>query len=168
MNANKDPDLKVFIVNDHRDLKKILQIRLNVFVQEQGCPIEVEIDEYDSLLLREDGVVHFLAKLNDYDIGGARVIFPDKNNEFQKPHVQRVCVLKNYRGKNYGLQIMEEIHKYLKDNNIYEAELSSQTYAIGFYEKLGYVTKGRIYMEAGIEHCEMETQLQINTTKAKQ
>jgi predicted GNAT family N-acyltransferase len=37
--------------------------------------------------------------------------------------------------------------------------LHAQTYAQELYERAGYVTRGRVFVEAGIEHIAMELQL---------
>ncbi|MFT5128484.1 MAG: putative GNAT family N-acyltransferase [Rhodothermales bacterium] len=36
--------------------------------------------------------------------------------------------------------------------------LNAQTTAVGFYEKLGFCKRGDVFMDAGIEHIEMEWQ----------
>ena len=73
--------------------------------------------------------------------------------------VQRVCLLKEYRSKGLGLMLMQKIHDFLKEENIFHVELSAQITAIDFYEKIGYETEGGTYLDAGIVHKKMSMKL---------
>jgi len=69
--------------------------------------------------------------------------------------IQRVCVLKDFRGTGIGLFMMSNLHEYLINKNINKITLSSQDHAIEFYKKLGYIELGNEYLEAGIIHKKM-------------
>lgn len=70
--------------------------------------------------------------------------------------IERVAILEAYQGKKLGHALMQFILADLNQNpDITYAKLSSQTYAIPFYEKLGFVVCSEEYMDAGIPHQDM-------------
>ena len=155
-NKNKPDLLKIFTVTDSKLLRESLKIRMNVFVLEQGCPEDEEIDDYDFQPWLNSTSTHFVAKLNDLYIGTARIIFSQTKDSSTSPLIQRVAIIKEFRGNNYGYHIMQKIHDFLIERKFKTAELSAQVYAIKFYEKLGYKSYGDIYYDAGIEHKTMK------------
>ena len=40
-----------------------------------------------------------------------------------------------------------------------DSELDSQTYAIPFYQRLGYAAEGEEFLDGGIPHCKMRRSL---------
>ena len=64
--------------------------------------------------------------------------------------------MNDYQGQGLGEQIMKRILSDLKLSAVASAKLSAQTYAIPFYEKLGFVVYGDEYMDAGIPHKDMK------------
>ena len=150
------PDLIVKIVENSSRLEMALNIRMNVFVLEQGVSKEEEIDEYDLKPWDNNKSVHFLAELAGISVGTARVILPNSDNNQSIPLIQRVAVLKKFRGNKYGYIIMDKVHDYLKGQNYKIAELSAQIYVKEFYKKLGYESFGDLYLDAGIKHIAMK------------
>ena len=70
--------------------------------------------------------------------------------------VGRVAVLMNTRGSGLGRLLMEAIEKHVTENMGLETlVLSSQFPRKGFYEKLGYVAQGEIYLDEGQPHIHM-------------
>ncbi|PYF06507.1 putative GNAT family N-acyltransferase [Ureibacillus chungkukjangi] len=128
------------------DLAFAFSVRKNVFVEEQGVPEHVELDEYDT------SSYHFIVKDQDHPIGAARL----RKLEETIGKVERVCVLEQYRGKKIGLLIMEEIEKYAKQLGVTKLKLNAQSYAIPFYEKLHYTVTSPEFLDAGIPHRAME------------
>lgn len=116
-------------------------IREQVFISEQGIP---EVDEWDD----QDAISqHFVIYDQDQPIATARLL-PDH-------HLGRVAVLQEYRGQGIGQLIMLEMIAYAKSQNRPFLQLSAQTHATSFYEKLGFVAQGDEYDECGIPHIEM-------------
>ena len=126
--------------SDHSD--EITRIRDLVFIQEQNVSKAIEMDGKDA------ECIHFLiSRKNDY-IGTARLKLSGK--------IERVSILGSYRRKGLGSQLMKFIiktSKKLKLNNLY---LHSQMESIEFYEQLGFIKKGDVFIEAGINHIFME------------
>ena len=116
-------------------------IRRVVFIDEQQVPQDEEGDGLDTECL------HFLATLNGEPVGTARLL-PDG-------HIGRVAVLSSARGTGIGYQLMEAAIKAAREAGHPHAALSAQLHALAFYERLGFVAHGDVFMDAGIPHREM-------------
>lgn len=116
-------------------------IRRVVFIDEQQVPQEEEWDGRDGECL------HFLATLNGEPVGTARLL-PDG-------HIGRVAVLSSARGAGIGYRLMEAAIAAAREAGHRHAALSAQLHALAFYERLGFVAHGEVFMDAGIPHREM-------------
>jgi predicted GNAT family N-acyltransferase len=127
------------------DFQICLSIRLAVFVRGQKVPLEEDLDGKDVV---SD---HYLLWLNEEPVGVARVRYLD-----EVAKIERVAILEEHQGKGLGKAIMNKILSDLKqDSRISFAKLSAQTYAIPFYEKLGFMLCSDEYMDSGIPHRDM-------------
>jgi len=117
-------------------------IRFRVFVEEQGVPRAIELDEQDP------HCVHALA----YDERGAAIgtgrLLPDA-------HIGRMAVLEQWRRHGVGTMILSKLIEKAKERGHKEALLSAQVHALGFYRRHGFQPFGEIYEEAGIPHRSM-------------
>lgn len=126
--------------------KSCLDIRKKVFVQGQGVPEDIEIDEH------EDRCVHFLLSLNGQKVSTGRL--RKINDEFIK--FERIATLKEFRGYGIGAKLMCHMHEYcLKKFPEYLPIMHAQESAVGFYKKLGWTQMGDKFYEAGIAHYKM-------------
>jgi predicted GNAT family N-acyltransferase len=123
-----------------------LKLRHQVFVVEQGVPEELEIDSHD-----EAEAIHFLGYIDDAPVASARLcVFG------QLAKIQRVVVIKEYRGQSLGRMIMQHMMQFVRDNALAPTVgLDAQTYAVSFYEGLGFKPIGEEFDDAGIEHIHM-------------
>ncbi|MEO4054276.1 GNAT family N-acetyltransferase [Solibacillus sp. CAU 1738] len=133
-------------VTTNEQLQQAFAIRTKVFVEEQGVPVHLELDEHDKTAL------HFIVMDGDTTIAAARL----REFEPQVGKVERVCVLSEYRGKRLGILLMEYIEQVAKESNLKKLKLNAQSYAVPFYEKLQYVVTSPEFMDAGIPHRAME------------
>lgn len=135
---------------DH-DLQKAFQIRKEVFVKEQGVPVEAEFDEFDTL----DGrCEHILAYYNEQPVGTGRLRVVEGVGK-----LERICILAPYRKFGLGKTIIKELEEIAKEKGMSRVKLHGQTQAEGFYEKLGYHTSSDVFMEEGIPHVLMVKEL---------
>lgn len=138
---------KVQIVKWSQSSKLLSSIRREVFIIGQNCPENEELDGKDS----GADYTHFLIldSENEQDIplGTARVSKEGK--------IERMAILKDYRGQGAGRILLAAILKYLDDNNCDQVFLHSQTHAITFYEQAGFTVESDIFYEAGIPHKTM-------------
>ncbi len=120
------------------------QIRIKVFVLEQGVPKEIELDEYDA-------VAHHVVAFRDTQAVGCGRVFVEEG----KAKLGRIAVLQKERKKGIGKEICEELIAIAMEKGAREMVLNSQITAVGFYQKLGFREIGETFMEAGIEHIKM-------------
>lgn len=121
------------------------EIREEVFVREQEYPIELEFDEAD------ENCWHLVLTDNEKAIATARLL--KLSEGVFKPG--RIAVLKEYRGKNIGAELLTLIIEKAKEMGAKELHIGAQTYAVGFYEKFGFETTGEEYMDEHIPHINM-------------
>jgi ElaA protein len=146
-------ELTISVVADQHDMDHALSVRLRVFVQEQHVPIEEEVDRYDAEPGANPHVVHVLARANGEPVATARLLL-DAHDGY--PHVGRVAVLEGYRRAGVGRIVMDALHAEARARGFQGITLSAQTHAIPFYERLGYIARGPVYLDAGIEHRDMD------------
>ena len=126
-------------------ITEALPIRTTVFVQEQGVPKEMELDEFDA------NADHALAYIGPLCVGTARFIrLADK-----KVQIGRIAVLNGHRGNGIGSELLKALLELGRSQGIEEFELHAQVTAMTFYEKLGFTPLGEIYDEASIPHRNM-------------
>ena len=139
-------DIKIekFTTEDKEKAQIAFSIRRKVFVEEQNVDPEEEYDEF------EDFCTHYLLYLDGKPVATARWQITERGI---KPG--RFAMLKEYRGKGIGSELLKRIMKDVIPLNkpIY---LNSQVTAVSYYARFGFVKKGDIFLEAGIEHYLME------------
>ncbi|NWK44395.1 GNAT family N-acetyltransferase [Ralstonia pickettii] len=117
-------------------------IRYDVFVIEQGVPVELEWDEWD------DQCWHALA----HDTAGRAVatgrLLPDG-------HIGRMAVRKEARGTGVGARVLEALIDKALSLGYRELILNAQTHAMPFYARAGFAAEGEEFEEAGIPHRTM-------------
>ena len=116
-------------------------IRLAVFVEEQGVPREIEMDEFDP------GSLHALAVQDGEAVGTARLL-PDA-------HIGRMAVLKPWRRRGIGSRLLVAMVQAARARGESRVLLSAQVHALPFYRAHGFQTEGPVYEEAGIPHQAM-------------
>ncbi len=128
-----------------RELYRILQARVSVFVVEQNCPYQ-ELDGLD------EGAVHVWLEDEQGVAAYLRVLAP--GTESNHPAIGRVITTR--RGSGLGRRILEE------GLRVTEAQygpvpvyLEAQTYAAGFYERFGFHVVSPEFMMDGIPHVKM-------------
>jgi len=140
--------MNIKIVQTKEEKKQAFQIRTSVFVDEQKVPMEEEIDEF------EDSALHFIGYENNVPIAASRLRWVD---DFGK--LERVCILKEYRGKSYGTDMINRMEKEVTKKGCTKTKLNAQTRAIDFYKRLGYKVVSGEFLDAGIPHVTMTKQL---------
>ena len=129
-------------------------VRRTVFVGEQGVPEAEEIDEYDT------DALHLLAIGDGGEpLGTARVI--RKTGNLAK--IGRVAVLKAVRENGLGRRLMQAALDAAIARGMVAAVLDAQSYAIPFYEKLGFVADGGVFDDCAIPHRRMNKELTTMT-----
>jgi predicted GNAT family N-acyltransferase len=133
------------------DLRKAFHIRKEVFVEEQGVPLEDEFDEFDNL---NGQCEHILVYFEEQPVGTGRVRWV---NEFGK--LERICIMEPYRKSGLGKVIITALEEIAQEKGAARVKLHGQTHAEGFYKKLGYKSSQSVFIEDGIPHLLMTKEL---------
>ena len=127
---------------DERYAPEIRRIRNAVFTHEQGIDEAIDFDGQDSAAL------HVLVRASGRYVGTGRML--------SDGHIGRLAVLAEHRGRGLGALAVSALMDEAKRRGMHRVYLGSQRQAVGFYRKLGFCDSGEPFMEAGIEHLEME------------
>ncbi|MED3785948.1 GNAT family N-acetyltransferase [Peribacillus frigoritolerans] len=138
-------------ITTENDLKIAFHIRKEVFVEEQGFPLEFEFDEFDTLNALSE---HILVYYNEKPVGTGRLRVVDGLGK-----LERICILEPYRKFGLGKIILKTLEEIAKEQGITQVKLHGQTQAEGFYKKLGYRTSSDVFMEDGGPHLLMIKEL---------
>lgn len=139
----------VKVVSTEEELQLAYEVRKKVFVDEQGVPEHLELDDFDAT------AIHFIVQTNRETIGAARLRELDSG----VGKIERVSIVKEQRGKNLGILIMQHIEQYAREHGWKKLKLNAQVYALPFYEKLGYVITSPEFLDAYIPHRAMEKEI---------
>lgn len=140
--------MNIKVVETNQERKQAFQIRTTVFVDEQKVSIEEEIDEF------EDSAIHFIGYVNRTPVAASRLRWVDDYGK-----LERVCVLKEYRGQSLGTDLLKRMEAEIIKNGFSKAKLNAQTRAVDFYKRLGYEIVSGEFLDAGIPHVTMTKQL---------
>ena len=138
-------------IKEIADLETAFQIRKEVFVKEQGVPLEDEFDTFDKL---NDVCHHILVYFNEIPVGTGRIRFVDNIGK-----LERICILQPYRKHGLGKVIIQTLEEIAREKEISKVKLHGQTQAEGFYKKLGYQTSSDVFMEDSGPHLLMIKEL---------
>ncbi|WP_152619501.1 GNAT family N-acetyltransferase [Cohnella kolymensis] len=134
-------------------LREALNIRMKVFVEEQGVPPDLELDEYDE---SPTSCRHFIVLDDNRPIATGRW----KPYEPGVAKMQRIAVLKSYRGTGVGRLLLQGMEDDARQCGCAESLLDAQCTAEDFYRKLGYVTESiEPFLDADILHVRMRKNL---------
>lgn len=134
------------IIVEKVDNQKLIDIafaiRRQVFVEEQNVSQERES-------MDDEQAIHYLATVNGLPAGAARYRKMEKGFK-----IERIAVLNTYRGQRIGEAILHKILDDLKDQK--KIYLYAQVNASLFYIKNGFRQTDNYFLDAGIEHVEMD------------
>jgi predicted GNAT family N-acyltransferase len=140
----------VIEVREARDDERaaLLALRHQVFVSEQGVPLDLEIDEHD------ETATHIVAVDDGVLVGTCRVLQAGELAKFG-----RLVVARDARGRGIGAALLQEAERHARAMGCDRMVLAAQTSAMGLYERAGYAARGGVFLDAGIEHVTMEKAL---------
>jgi len=123
-----------------------MEIRIEVFVDEQLIALELENDEED------DSAFHAVA----YN-GLGQVVATGRLLKGQQGQgrIGRMAVKRVLRGSGQGAAVLAALQTEAIRRGDKELALHAQTSAQGFYERLGFKARGDVFDEVGLSHIEM-------------
>ena len=141
-------EIKSFENLSVNELYDILKLRSTIFVVEQNC-VYLDIDGKDKLAL------HLFGEFDGKIVAYSRLFKPGIS--FENSSIGRVVVDADYRDQKWGHDLMREsiagIKNHFGENKI---TIGAQLYLKKFYESLGFVQTGEMYLEDDIPHIQMK------------
>jgi predicted GNAT family N-acyltransferase len=135
-------------LQDDEEMAAALALRHEVFCVEQGVPMHEELDGRDG-----EGV-HLVAVSDGDLLATCRLLFVGPTVQFS-----RLAVRQSARRQGIASALLALADVETRAGGARRLVLHAQTYARALYEAAGYEPRGRVFMEAGIEHVAMEKQL---------
>ena len=132
--------------NWHQLQAEAQAIRFEVFVAEQGVPVELEIDELDPHCL------HALVRDEAGQAIATGRLLPDG-------HIGRMAVTKQARKLGVGKKMLEALMEAARARGDKKVMLNAQLQAEGFYALFGFVREGGQFDDAGLPHVHMRRKL---------
>ena len=141
--------LSYSLVRSDEELRLALEVRRQVFVDEQGVSEDIELDG------RDEEALHMVVKEEEKVIGTARVLFLTNS----QAKIERMAILRPFRRKGIGGKIISFLSEELKDRQVKQVLLHAQCSASAFYKTCGFEETGSPFWEAGIRHIKMQRRL---------
>ena len=126
-------------------MREALALRRAVFCREQGVP---EFEELDG---RDPEGIHLVAIADGELVGTCRLLHVGHTVQFS-----RLAVRSDARRHGIATKLLELADDESRALGAKRIVLHAQTYARELYEGVGYRTRGKVFIEAGIEHVAME------------
>ncbi len=126
---------------------RLVAIRREVFILEQGVPEVLEWDELDS------SAEHFLAMAasGNAAVGTARLL--------PSGQIGRIAVLRDWRRQGIGTELLRACLARAAALGMAEVFLHAQLTAVPLYTAQGFQVEGGTFLEAGIPHLLMRRAL---------
>ena len=139
--------IKSFSALTLEELYEILRVRMAVFIVEQHCPYQ-DIDNTDRqaqhlFYTDESGAITAYLRL-----------YPDSHSA-EALRMGRVLTME--RGTGLGGKLLDEAIAFIKQEGLAnQIVIEAQTYARGFYERVGFTQTSEEFLEDDIPHIEMK------------
>jgi len=131
-----------------REIADAIALRSAVFVEEQGVPVEEDLDG------RDDEALHLVA------VDGAGTVVGTCRLLVDGPTLKlgRMAVAVPSRRQGIGLRLLDLADDEAASTGAERIVLGAQVSAVRLYEQAGYSTRSGVFLDAGIEHVWMEKQ----------
>jgi predicted GNAT family N-acyltransferase len=132
-------------VQSAQELEEARDLRIAVFVEEQGVPLEEELDDLD------DTAFHAVA-IHDGSVVGTGRLLLDTATQAQ---IGRMAVSQAFRRQGIGSKVLTFLEEAAHSRGIRRVTLDAQSYVTEFYARHGYLEEGEPFIEGGIPHVKM-------------
>lgn len=143
--SERAQDFEIRRVRTRAELEALLRLRYQVFCVEQGVPVGEERDGRDHIGL------HLIAIRDGELLATCRLLFVGGVVQFS-----RLAVAVTERRRGIATALLRAADEESRARGAERIVLHAQTYARSLYEQAGYVARGRVFVEAEIEHVAME------------
>ena len=129
------------------ELHEMMILRQQVFIVEQNCPYQ-DADEKDK------DSHHLLGYIKDILVAYLRLVKPGIS--YEEMSFGRIVITQSYRGIGLGVALMKEgIKQSITLYGTSKNRISAQSHLLPFYQKFGFESTGKEYLEDDIPHTEM-------------
>ena len=132
-----------------------VNLRMQVFVVEQGVPAAIEVDEFDAAA----DTIHAVALHQGRVIATGRLVVESDDAGQARGRIGRMAVAADWRRQGVGGQILQRLEQEARQLGLPRCMLHAQEYVKSFYANLGYQEQGAVFLEAHIPHIEMTREL---------
>ena len=139
---SSEQELRLEIMDWDTAQARVMPLRMQVFVVEQGVPADIELDEFDALSR------HAVALNAGGEVIATGRLLPDG-------HIGRMAVDARWRGRGIGAAVLEALAAEAVQRGIEQLILNAQVHALEFYRRHGFIEEGELFMDAGIVHRAM-------------
>ncbi len=143
-------DMDVRPVASAQDMQGAWAVRVQVFVEEQGVPLEMEQDVFDAT------ATHVIALQSGEVVATGRLLLDETSDQVR---LGRMAVTTALRGQGLGAKVLACLEDQARLQGKASVLLHAQTSVRAFYEKFGYIAHGQVFLEAGISHISMRKSL---------
>jgi predicted GNAT family N-acyltransferase/ubiquinone/menaquinone biosynthesis C-methylase UbiE len=125
------------------DRAAVLELRKEVFVDEQGVPVAEEIDGFD------ESSEHVLARLDGEPVGCSRWrrLGPDGTVK-----IERLAIRRTARGRGVARAVLAWCLARIDGKGLGPCVVHAQLHALDLYTRFGFRPEGEPFLEAGIPH----------------
>lgn len=148
MSGEKRPYSVELVAWDSPCRDDMVALRKLVFVEEQGVPLELELDDVDPT------AVHAVARDHEGNLVGTGRLFPDSKDP-SRARIGRMAVAVEHRGYGCGYVVLAALLDRARKDNYGQVVLSAQTHAAPFYARAGFEPLGETYLDCEIPHQDM-------------
>ena len=129
------------------ELHEMMILRQQVFVVEQDCPYQ-DADEKDK------DSHHLIGYINGVLVAYLRLVKPGIS--YVEMSFGRIVTAKSHRGTGLGVALMKEgIKQSITLYGTSKNRISAQSHLLPFYQRFGFESTGKEYLEDDIPHTEM-------------
>lgn len=141
--ASAAPAMRVEQVPWATHWRRLMAVRRDVFIDEQGVPEAIELDG------RDPDAIHFLAVDAAGEPQGTARLLPDGQ-------IGRVAVVAEARRRGIGRRLLALAIAAARRRGDAGVWLNAQIDALALYEQAGFRAVGETFLEAGVTHQRME------------
>ncbi len=125
---------------------------------DQACELRNEVlrkplglDLFTEDLAAESGYRHF-GMIEENRVVACVLAIPVSS---KKAKLRQMAVALEYQSQGFGRQLLRNMELDLKQQGVESLELEARSTAVGFYEKLGYISEGEEFLAVSIPHMRM-------------
>ena len=120
----------VKLASSKEEFDQLKQLRIAVFVHEQGIPMALEMDDKDEISF------HAVVMENSKILATGRLT-PKENG---LALLSRISVLESRRGEGLGVKVMHKLEEVAREQGFNTLQLFPHVFLEDFYQNMGYYT----------------------------